>query len=145
MNAQRAQEPADPEHFEYAGIRVGIDDVIAMVDATVEDSWQVDVVRRGTRNCFFGHLHAYGSRLGAERDLDPDSVASALWDWFEECWTTTYRLYSVNDGHDPAYRQSTPRRRVRALLVALRDGDEFRTQAANEADYQAFLAVAAGS
>ncbi len=91
-----------------------IDDVIAYMDATAEDSWQMDVVRSkdGSRNCFFGHLFAMGGS---------DAAGNDLWMWFEEIYATTYMLYPVNDGTNPAYPQATAKQRVLAYLRDMRD------------------------
>lgn len=106
--------------------------LIAYLETTPEEAWQADTVRSGdgTRNCFFGHLHAWGGG---------DTRGSALWDAFEELWSTTYRIYPVNDGQDPRYQQPTPKQRVLAYLRALAAGDEPTTHQSLEAEYQAHL------
>lgn len=136
----------DPDLFAAGQVRVSIDDIIAMVDATPDSAWNLDTVRSadGSRNCFFGHLFAFGERLA---DDDPDLqalshprltgsevVANALWEWFEECWATTYAVYPVNDGSDPGYPQGTPRERVLVFLHDLRSGKRLRTREAMEAE-----------
>lgn len=92
-----------------------LDQVIAYMESTDEDSWRVDTVRsaEGDTNCFFGHLFNMG-----ENDVE----GSHLWDVFEELWATTYMLYRVNDGEDPCYPQPTPKQRVLAYLHDLQTG-----------------------
>ena len=140
--------------FERHGLTVTLDDIIAMVESTDEDAWQVDVVRSGdgNRNCFFGHLHAYGFQRAAGltvdivpqffRDRAPevgaqDYFASQLWDWFECAWASTYAIYPVNDGTNPRYPQSTPKQRVLAYLRALAAGDEMTTMESMDAEFAA--------
>jgi len=137
--------------FDRDGVTITLDDIIGMVEATAEDAWQVDVVRSedGSRNCFFGHLHAYASQRAAHlaadsippffRERRPDLTAqdvfaSAVWDWFESAYATTYAIYPVNDGQNPSYPQSTPRQRVLAYLRALASGDELTTMEAMDRD-----------
>ncbi|MGK3708862.1 hypothetical protein [Arthrobacter sp. IK3] len=102
-----------------------LDSVIAYMDATSEDSWRVGTVRSadGTTNCFFGHLFNMGGS---------DDRGSALWDWFEDKWATTYKIYPINDGKNPDYPQATPRQRVMAYLLALSEGTELTTSQAME-------------
>jgi hypothetical protein len=128
--------------FACHGVQVSLDDIITMVEETSEESWQTEVVRSadGTRNCFFGHLHALGVTLAADvsaealprstrPDITPgDYIGSRLWDWFESAWATTYAIYPVNDGTNPAYPQQTPRQRVLAYLRALHSGMELTTE-----------------
>ncbi|MFE6967172.1 hypothetical protein ACFVAJ_18810 [Agromyces sp. NPDC057679] len=111
-----------------------IDDVIDYMEATDAESWCVDVVRTedGAGNCFFGHLFGMG------RDQQESNL---LWEWFEECWSTTYAVYPVNDGKNPEYQQPNPRDRVVAYLRALRDGDELTTPESMERDYLASIAA----
>ena len=146
--------------FERHGITVTLDDIIAMVEGTAEDAWQVDVVRSGdgNRNCFFGHLHAYGTRLAANLPADtvpaffrerapevkaPDYFASQLWDWFECAFASTYAIYPVNDGTNPRYPQPTPKQRVLAYLRALATGDELTTMESMDAEFAATEGVPA--
>ena len=142
--------------FERHGVVVTLDDIIQMVEETAEGAWQVDVVRStdGARNCFFGHLHAYGTQRAADLTADTipafirqrnpslsaqDCFASQLWDWFECAYATTYAIYPVNDGTNPDYQQPTPRQRVLAYLRALASGDELTTMQAMDRDYAASL------
>lgn len=107
--------------------------VITYMEATAEDSWNVDTVRSkdGSRNCFFGHLF----------NMAPDEArANALWGMFEDLWSTTYRIYPINDGTDPRYPQETPKQRILAYLRALQSGDELTTEQSMEACYQLGLA-----
>ncbi len=122
--------------FEGHGVTITLRDVIDMVEATAEDSWQMDVVRSmdGQRNCFFGHLHAYASTL-APAGMDPDRLASEVWDWFEEQYASTYAIYPINDGKSPRYPQPTPRQRVLGFLNDLRTGGALRTWEGVEVEY----------
>ena len=109
-----------------------LDGVIAYMESTEEDAWRVDTVRSadGKTNCFFGHLFNMGGT---------DERGSALWNTFEDRWATTYMIYPVNDGQNPAYPQSTPKKRVLAYLQALAEGTEMTTWQSMEAEYQAHL------
>lgn len=97
-----------------------LDAVITYMENTDEKAWQTGTVRSadGSTNCFFGHLFNMGGT---------DEQGSALWNWFEELWATTYMIYPVNDGQNPAYPQPTPKQRVLAYLRALADGTELTT------------------
>lgn len=110
-----------------------IHDVIAYMEATDDESWNLDTVRSkdGKLNCFFGHLFNMGS---------DDAEANHIWNWFEAEWATTYSIYPVNDGEHPNYQQESAKERVLAYLRNLRDGKEMTTPENMEADYQAFLA-----
>lgn len=110
-----------------------LDTVIAFMEGTAEESWRTDTVRSadGSTNCFFGHLFNMGGN---------DERGSALWNWFEEAWSTTYRIYPINDGDNPDYPQSTPKQRVLAYLRALADGTELNTTDSMDAYYQMILA-----
>ncbi|WP_415854140.1 hypothetical protein [Sinomonas sp. G460-2] len=107
--------------------------LIAHLETTGEDTWQTDVVRSedSTRKCFFGHVHAWGG---------DDTRGSALWEAFEELWSTTYRIYTVNDGSDPGYHQPTPKERILAYLGKLQSGEEPTTHESMEAEYQRYPA-----
>lgn len=109
-----------------------IQDVIDYMESTDENSWNLDTVRSkdGSRNCFFGHLFDMG---------EDEREANEIWDWFESEWATTYRIYPINDGEDPKYQQATPKARVVAYLLALRDGLEKTTMEQMKEDYQYFL------
>ncbi|MCC3292412.1 hypothetical protein [Arthrobacter sp. zg-Y1110] len=123
MSTEEAQafSPRDWALIQLANL----DSVITYMEATDEDAWRVDTVRSadGTTNCFFGHLFNMGGT---------DERGSALWNWFEEMWATTYAIYPVNDGKNPAYPQATPKQRVLAYLRALADGTELTTLQAME-------------
>lgn len=111
---------------------VNLDTVIAYMEATDEDAWNLDTVRSkdGTRNCFFGHLF----------NMSPDEArANALWAMFEDLYSTTYRIYPINDGSDPRYPQETPKQRILAYLRALAAGEEMTTEQSMEACYQLHL------
>jgi hypothetical protein len=111
-----------------------IEAVIAHMEATAEDSWQMDVVRSadGSRNCFFGHLFSMGAN---------DQEGTRIWDWFESAYSTTYGVYPVNDGQHPDYQQATPKQRMLAYLRDLRDGRAKTTMQCMEEDYQFSLAA----
>jgi hypothetical protein len=96
-------------------LQFDINDTIAYMEATSEESWTTDVVRSadGSANCFFGHLFA--SAGGDE------ARANRMWDEFEWRWASTYMLYPVNDGTDSRYQQTSPKQRVLAYLRDLRD------------------------
>lgn len=115
-----------------------LDSVIAYMEATEEDAWQVDTVRSadGTTNCFFGHLFNMGGT---------DARGNALWDGFENAWASTYRLYSINDGENPRYPQKTPKQRVLAFLRDLNSGAVPTTPQQMEEDYNYWLAEEARS
>lgn len=113
-----------------------LDTVIAYMESTAEDAWNLDTVRSkdGTRNCFFGHLY----------NMSPDEDrANALWAMFEDLYATTFVIYSINDGSIPRYPQETPRQRILAYLRALQAGDEMTTEQSMEAQYQLHLTGAA--
>lgn len=127
-----SSKPLTP--FEWAQEQLrNLDSVIAYMESTDEAAWRVDTVRSadGTTNCFFGHLFNMGGN---------DERGSALWNWFEEMWSTTYRIYPINDGDNPDYPQATPKQRVLAYLRALADGTEMSTAESMEACYQFSLA-----
>lgn len=96
----------------------GIDEIIAYMEKTQEDSWCTKVVRSWKSNCFFGHLHAM---------CKDDWEATFNWDMFEEQWATTYMIYPVNDWEHPEYQQETPKQRVIAYLQNLKDWKEKTT------------------
>lgn len=105
-----------------------LNSVIQYMEATAEDSWQVDSVRSsdGSTNCFFGHLFNMG--------VD-DKEGSHLWNAFEELWATTYMLYPVNDGEHRDYQQATPKQRVLAYLRDLQSGASPTTMQLMEAEF----------
>lgn len=112
---------------------VNLDTVIAYMEATEEDAWNLDTVRSkdGAKNCFFGHLF----------NMSPDEDrANALWGLFEDLYATTYRIYPVNDGENPRYPQATPKQRILAYLRALAAGEEQTTEQSMEECYQFHLA-----
>ena len=118
-----------------------IDWIIDRLDAIPDSRWRVGTVRGAgpdgtTTNCVMGHLFDLGGgdELVQLPGFRPSTGGGLLWSWFEECWATTYRIYPVNDGEDPRYRQSTPRERVVAFLRDLRDGLELTTYASMDAE-----------
>ncbi|MET4144196.1 hypothetical protein [Arthrobacter sp. UYCo732] len=110
-----------------------LDPVIAYMEATAEDAWQVDTVRSadGTTNCFFGHLFNMGGT---------DARGNALWERFEGAWASTYRIYPINDGENPDYPHPTPKQRVLAFLGDLNAGAVLTTPQQMEEDYAYYLA-----
>lgn len=121
-------------HFRYdvaAELIADLGPFIEHLSTTDAQEWQLDRVR-GTdedgaqRNCFFGHLFNWAAdqaeRLGYAED--PEGFASAVWDAFEQGWSTTYVIYPINDGANPEYQQPTAKERVIAYLRNLRDGVE---------------------
>ena len=100
-----------------------LQELIDFLDETPEDSWLVDKVRSKDqkKNCVMGHIYAFCAG-GYDKD-----GGSAGWDYFEECYATTYMIYPVNDGENAKYQQSTPKQRVLAYLRDLRDGKEKTT------------------
>jgi hypothetical protein len=110
-----------------------LDTVIAYMESTDEDAWNLNTVRSkdGTKNCFFGHLF----------NMSPDEArANALWAMFEDVYSTTYRIYPINDGENPRYPQATPKQRILAYLRALQAGDEKTTEQSMEECYKLHLA-----
>ncbi|WP_422758948.1 hypothetical protein [Paenarthrobacter sp. C1] len=134
----RSMHPADecPELSDVAWAELKLrrlDPVIAYMEATSEDAWQVDTVRSadGSTNCFFGHLFNMGGT---------DVRGNALWEGFESAWATTYRLYPINDGEHPGYPQPTPKQRVLAFLRDLNSGAVLTTPQQMEEEYAYHLA-----
>lgn len=123
--------------------------VIDHMAATNAETWQTDVVRStdGSRNCFFGHLFQWAEdTVGTYApDLDAQTWANAIWNAFEDRWSTTYAIYPVNDGENDRYQQPLARDRVVAYLEALRDGRELTTEESMERDFQASLAAEAAA
>jgi len=111
-----------------------LDDVISYMEATPDESWNVDTVRSsdGARNCFFGHLF----NMGKDEDESND-----IWRWFESYWSTTYVIYRINDGSHERYPEETAKQRVIAYLKNLRSGVELDTMASMEEDYQNSLRI----
>lgn len=105
--------------------------IIAYMEATPDESWTTDVVRtKDGKNCFYGHLHALGGG-------DNQHGGSQLWDYFEECYATTYMLYPVNDGENPKYPQASAKHRVIVYLKDLELGKEKTTHQLMAEDEQA--------
>jgi hypothetical protein len=101
-----------------------IGNIITYMEQTDPDKWATDVVRTADgSNCFFGHLFNF--------------AGGTLWDLFEECWATTFMVYSVNDGSNPAYPQATAKERVVAYLKDLRDGKAQTTQQLMAEEFEA--------
>lgn len=122
---------------ENAPVMPDLQSIIAYMEATEEDSWQTGTVRSkdGTKNCFFGHLFAMGGS---------DEQGDTLWHRFEDRWATTYMIYPVNDGEDPAYPHATPKQRILAYLRDLSDGTAKSTPVLMEEAYAAHLAEERG-
>jgi hypothetical protein len=106
-------------HTEENNPKLSIDVVIEYMESTSEASWCEKVVRtKEGGNCFFGHLFAMGK---------DEEESNLLWNWFEECYSTTYMIYPINDGEHPNYQESTPKQRVLSYLKNLRDKKEMTT------------------
>lgn len=110
-----------------------LDPVIEYMEATDEDSWQVDTVRStdGTTNCFFGHLFEMGVT---------EARGNELWFGFENRWASTYMIFPINDGTDSRYPQATPKQRILAYLRDLNTGAAKTGPELMEEDYAYFLA-----
>ena len=125
-----------------------LDLIIEHLESTAADDWQTDVVRRDdpngvTRNCFFGHLYDLAGGddpFPVEAKYRPETCGSHWWNWFENRWATTFRLYPINDGQDHEYPQATAKERVIAFLRDLRSGRQLATEASMDADYARGLA-----
>ena len=102
-----------------------LDEIIAYLETTVEESWCLDVVKKGDKNCLFGHLFELGG--------------SDLYHMFEEFYATTYMVFPVNDGTHEDYRQETPKQRCIAYLKDLRDGKQKTTSKLHEEFEQGLL------
>lgn len=118
-----------------------LDEVIAHMEGTAEEAWGVGVVRTmnvdGTQlDCFFGHLFSMAP---------DDRGGNEMWEWFEGTWSSTYGIYPVNDGKNPAYQQPTPKQRVIAFLRELRSGEEPTTSQWMELNYRGVFKITAVS
>lgn len=102
---------------------------IPYLEATREEDWVQDVVRRGGQNCLMGHFINF-----CEHDLD-DNVAPS-WDWFEQMVATPYMVYPVNDGTDPDYPQGSARERCIAFMKDILSGTKPNTLRAMQEDYE---------
>lgn len=112
---------------------VNLDTVIAYMEATEEDAWNLDTVRSkdGAKNCFFGHLF----------NMSPDEDrANALWGLFEDLYATTFMVYGINDAPGARYPQDTPKQRVIAYLRDLASGKEKTSAQVVEDHYVAWTA-----
>jgi hypothetical protein len=86
-----------------------VEQIIAHLEKTSDASWAVDVVRtRDGCNCVMGHVFDMGG--GDEK------LANEWWDFFEGGIASTYRIFPVNDGHNPDYQQATPKQRCLAYI-----------------------------
>ena len=83
--------------------------LIKRLKNTREDQWCVDIVRTkdDKANCLFGHLFAI---------YKDNKRANYLWDWFENCISTDFMIYPINDGKNKDYQQATPKARCLAYL-----------------------------
>jgi len=88
---------------------------ISYLESTKPEDWLVDTVRSkgNTKNCVMGHLVNYVYGVGYEGSI------SEAWDYFEDCWSTTFYIYDVNDGKMDTYTQETARERIIAYLSDL--------------------------
>lgn len=88
-----------------------ITELIKYLQQTRDNEWCINIVRSSDckKNCIFGHIFNFGRYVNP--DLDSDSAGSKMWDWFENHVGTTYYVYSINDGQNKNYPQSTPKER----------------------------------
>jgi len=106
-----------------------INSLIQYLEATKPEQWLMDRVRSqdGKKNCVMGHVFDWGG--GDEKAENSNATKGGLaWEWFEECWATTYMIYPVNDGRDRRYQQATAKERCIAYLKDLRDGKAKNTR-----------------
>lgn len=97
-----------------------IQNLIEYLEKTNSNDWIVDKVRtENGKGCLMSHIFDWGGG---------DNGGSEAWDWFEECWATTYMVYPVNDKQHPKYQQSDPKERCIAYLKDLQNGSEKTTQ-----------------
>jgi hypothetical protein len=95
---------------------ININEIISYIEKTDEDSWQTEICRSKDdhKNCFLGHLFNLGGN-----DLINE---------FEWIWATEFMYFPINDGEDKRYKQSTPKQRIIAYLIDLKDGKTKTTQ-----------------
>lgn len=84
-----------------------IQSLIDYIEKTTDDQWLMGRVRTkdNKQNCIMGHVFDWGG--GDEKHESGCTQGSEAWDWFENCWATTYMIYPVNDGEDKRYKQKT--------------------------------------
>ena len=97
---------------------------IAYLETTNDADWSIGRVRTegNKKNCMFGHLVNFYYGKDYEGDILP------IWDFFEECYATTYMIYPVNDGENSKYQQSTAKARIIAYLSDIKDGKQKTSQ-----------------
>lgn len=104
-----------------------IQDLINYLEKTKEEDWILWRCRTADgKGCVMSHIFDFGG--GDEKDADGYTLGGQSWDFFEECWATTYMIFPVNDGENKKYQQSTPKQRCLAYIKNLRDGIEKNTQ-----------------
>lgn len=131
-----------------------LQDLTALIDYLIDtepDDWNLDVVRSadGDQNCFFGHLFNWAELIAADYGFDTDEQTrtgwcNAVWECFEEMWSTTYVIYPINDGSHPRYQQHSAQARVITYLQALQNKDELTTYESMEAEAALYDAETAG-
>ena len=120
-----------------------LSDLISYLDCTSEDQWCVDVVRtKDNKNCLFGHVVEFFSlnaskyrnkdifklaNRGSEESGSDDFGYHCAFNWFDEAVASTFFVYSVNDGKNLSYPQSTPKARCIALVKDILSGNELST------------------
>lgn len=147
--------PTLPSYVDAEPAMEDLSGLIAYLESTDTCDWNLDTVRSkdGKRNCFFGHLWNWAAGLAPAYGFDADQETRnawcrAVWDCFEENWSTTYVIYPINDGTNAKYPQETAQARVIAYLRALQDKTEMNTHESMEAqsaEYLAELEAAAAS
>lgn len=105
-----------------------LDNIIAYLENTTEESWCTDVVKTNDgKNCLLGHLFDFGG--------------NRVMDIFEECVATTYMFYSVNDGTHPKYKQESPKQRILAYIKDIKSGVQPSTQKLMEEEWNNYKKI----
>jgi hypothetical protein len=107
-----------------------INNIISYLQNTKVEDWCTDVVRKGNKNCFFGHIFEYGKngiQIPEWGNYSGDKGGDALWGWFENNVSTTDTIYPVNDGENPKYQQPNPKERCIAFILDIVNGKEKNT------------------
>ncbi len=108
-----------------------IDRILAYLENTKEEDWQLDIVRSkdSKKNCLFGHIFNIGC-LGFQlhgKYYDEEVGGNMLWDWFEGALSTTFQVFLINDGKDDRYKQQTAKDRCIAFIKDIRCKNEENT------------------
>lgn len=133
--------PALPSYMDAEPAMKDLTGLIEYLEGTEACDWNLDTVRSkdGKKNCFFGHLWNWAESLAATYSFDADEATrtawcNAVWECFEESWSTTFAIYPINDGSNLKYQQDTAQRRVIAYLRALQSKTEPNTHESMEAE-----------